>query len=98
MGKTLTTDQTMIIGRIMAGTSTTYSNDLCTDIAKECRRLSEAGDDCFLFVWAVLTASHSHGRRQVASDLGGMTAMVLDSEADIRNKLMGAAGDDGPEG
>ena len=98
MGKTLTTEQTMIIGRIMAGTSTTYDNDLCTDIATECRRLSEVGDDCFLFVWAVMTASLSHGRRQVAADLGGMAAMVLNSEADIRNKLMSAADDDGQEG
>ena len=89
MSKSLTAEQAMMLGRIMDGTvKTAYETNLCTAIAGEFKRLVDSGDDCYLFLWAVLTAAHWDGRRQVASQMNGMADMVMSAEADIRKQLV----------
>ena len=85
----LTIEQRFLIGRIMGGNvKTAYDADLCASIASELKRLVDSGDDCYLFLWAALTAAHWDGRRQVASQMNGMADMVMSAEADIRKQLV----------
>jgi len=89
MSKSLTVEQAMMLDRIMDGTvKTAYEPDLCTAIAGEFKRLVDSGDDCYLFLWAVLTAAHWDGRRQVAAEVGGQAEMIFSAEADIRKQLV----------
>ena len=89
MSKDLTVDQRFLVGCIMGGkTKTAYNADLCVAIASEFKRLANSGDDGHLFLWAVLTAAHWDGRRQIAAELNSMAEMVISAEADIRKQLM----------